>query len=65
MKLNLEKDVKAAVEINNVKFIEADNSVLYQSIENNEIFLYIRSNNESKEIKIRITKFEENVDNKS
>lgn len=58
MKLTLEKDMKTAIEINGVKFIEAENSTLYQNIENNEIFLYIKSNNENKELKIRIIKSE-------
>ena len=60
MKLKLEKDVSVAVEVDKKIFIESENGVLYQSIDDNEILLYIKSEDETKEIKIRIFKGETN-----
>jgi len=56
MKLTLEKDIKVAVEVNGEKFIGSENGVLYQSINDTEILLYIKSEAEGKEIKIKIAK---------
>ncbi|NMC58559.1 MAG: hypothetical protein GYA51_04110 [Candidatus Methanofastidiosa archaeon] len=56
MKLTLEKDLKVAVEVNGAKFIGSEEGVLYQSITDTEILLYIKSEPEGKEIKIKIAK---------
>lgn len=56
MKLTLEKDLKVAVEVNGAKFIGSEEGVLYQSITDTEILLYIKSELEGKEIKIKIAK---------
>ena len=55
MKLTPENDVAVAVEINGELVINSANGKLYQNIEDNEIFLYITSDFDQKEIKIRIT----------
>ena len=63
MKLTLEKDVKIAVEVNGEIFVGEETGVLYQFIDKDVVFLYVKSSNdEKKEIKIKITKKEENVD---
>lgn len=64
MKLKLEKDISVAVEINGGSFISSSEGVLYQYISDNddEILLYIKSEKDPKELKIKITK---NVSNES
>jgi len=56
MKLTLEKDIKVAVEVNGEKFIGSETGSLYQSITDTEILLYIKSETDGKEIKIKIAK---------
>lgn len=58
MKLKLEKDIKVAVEINGVNYINMDNGQLFQNIddEDNQILFYIKSPTEQKEIKIKLVK---------
>jgi len=58
MKLKLEKDIKVAVEINGVNYINMDNGQLFQNIddEDNQILFYIKSSTEQKEIKIKLVK---------
>lgn len=56
MKLTLEKDLKVAVEVNGEKFIGSETGILYQSITDTDILLYIKSEPDSKEIKIKIAK---------
>ena len=65
MRLKQEKDITVAVEINGAIFIGSENGVLYQHLDDDkdEILLYIKSNNEPKEIKIKISK--ENVNSES
>jgi len=57
MNLNLEKNIKAAVEINGTSFITSENSYLYQHMDEKDIFLFIKSD-DGKEIKIKISKEE-------
>lgn len=54
MKLILEKDLKIAVEVDGKIFISTEEGVLYQSIDDNEILLYVK-NNKDKEIKVKIS----------
>jgi len=57
MKLIIEKDVKTAVEVNGQIMIDMQEGILYQSISDDEILLYIKSNkDDKKEIKLRILK---------
>lgn len=57
MKLKIEQEVKAFIEINGESFISSEESLVYQNTDNpNEILMYIKSKNDSKEIKIKITK---------
>jgi len=56
MKLALEKDIKVAAEVNGEKFIGSEEGILYQSITDTEILLYIKTDPEGKEIKIKIAK---------
>lgn len=57
MELKLADKVKAAVELNGELIINMDNSSVYESIEKEEMFLYIKST-DGKEIKIRFLKKE-------
>lgn len=57
MELKLAEKVKAAVELNGEVVINMDNSSVYESIEKEEMFLYIKST-DGKEIKIRFLKKE-------
>jgi hypothetical protein len=58
MELKLSDKVAAAIEINNEPFLNFENSVVYENIEKNEAFLYIKSADPSinKEAKIRFLK---------
>lgn len=56
MKLTFEKDLKVAVEVNGEPFINLEKGVLYQSIGDNEAYLYIKNTDKDKEIKIKIIK---------
>lgn len=62
MKLTLEKDIRVAADINGEKFVGLEDGVLYQHMTDDEIFLFIKSKNEEKELKIRIIKEPKNVD---
>lgn len=58
MKLTKEKNIKVAVELNGEKYITSEEGILFQNSESiNEILLYIKSEDNSKEIKIKIMKF--------
>lgn len=57
MELKLAEKVKAAVELDGQVVINMDNSSVYESIEKEEMFLYIKST-DGKEIKIRFLKKE-------
>ena len=57
MELKLSEKVKAAVELNGEVVINMENSAVYESIEKEEAFIYIKSKTEEgKEIKIRFLK---------
>jgi len=57
MELKLSEKVKAAVELNGEIVINMENSAVYESIEKEEAFIYIKSKTEEgKEIKIRFLK---------
>lgn len=56
MKLKLEKDINVAVEVDGKSFISSDKGLLYESITDKEIFLYIKNKDDNKEIKIIIKK---------
>ena len=57
MELKIAEKVKAAVEIDGMPIINMDNSLVYENINDKEMFLYIK-NMEGKEVKIRFTKVE-------
>jgi len=61
MKLKLEKDVKVAVEINGQKFVGLEDGILYQSIDDkeDEVFIFIKSSTDNKEMKIKMIKEKE------
>jgi S-adenosylmethionine hydrolase len=56
MELKHEKSVKAIAEVNKQLFIGPDNGVLYQYIDDKEIIIHITSTDETREVKIHITK---------
>ena len=61
MKLKLADNVKANVEIDDVLVINMENSLVYESIESEEAFIYIKSVSDKpdepiKEVKIRFLK---------
>ena len=56
MKLKAEKETNISVIIDNNKFISFDEGLLFQHINENEIYLYIRNEDKTKEVKIHITK---------
>lgn len=57
MKLTLEKEIKVAVEINGEKFVGVEDGIIYQQMDDKEIFLFIKSkDDENKELKLRIIK---------
>ena len=57
MELKLSDKVKAAVEVNGQAVINVDNSVVYESIGDEEAYIYIKSTTgDNKEIKIRFLK---------
>jgi len=58
MQLKLQKDVCASVEINNEIIINAEESLVYENINSDQAFLYIKDKNENKKIKIHIKKRE-------
>jgi hypothetical protein len=58
MELKLQDKIKAAVEVDGQVVINMENSLVYESIENEEAFIYIKSKEGSKEIKIRFLKSE-------
>jgi hypothetical protein len=58
MELKLSDKIKAAVEIDGQSIITIENSTVYENIGNEEAFLYIKTLDGSKEIKIRFLKKE-------
>ena len=56
MELKLEKDVNVGVQVNGESFILSADGKLWQKIDNDKMFLLIKSENGEKEIKIQITK---------
>lgn len=56
MELKLQPNIKAAVEIDGVLTIDFNNSVVYETIENEEAFFYIKTPDDSKQVKIRFVK---------
>jgi hypothetical protein len=57
MELKLVKNIMAAIEINSELLVNFENSVVYENIGEEEVFLYIRSNTpEGKEVKMRFIK---------
>ena len=60
MELKLNPDIRAAVQINNETIVNLDNSLVYESIDYNEAYIFIRSA-DGKEIKIRFVKKLEEV----
>ena len=56
MELKLQPDIKAAVEMDGALQIDFNNSLVYESIENEEAFLFVKSPDDSKQIKIRFVK---------
>jgi len=55
--MKLEKDIKAAVEIDGQVVISMENSQVFQNIGKEEAFLYIKST-DGKEVKVRFLKNE-------
>jgi len=59
MELKLADKINAAVQIGDETIINMENSVVYESIENDkEAFIYIKSADGTKEVKIRFLKKE-------
>lgn len=56
MELKLNEKVKAAVEVDGQVIVNIENSIVYESIENEEAFIYIKNIEGTKEIKIRFLK---------
>ena len=56
MELKINDNVKAVVEVDGQIIINMDNSVVYESIEDKEAFIYIKSKETGKNIKIRFLK---------
>lgn len=56
MELKLQPDIRAAVEIDGVVSIDFANSLVYEKIENEEAFFYIKNADDSKQIKIKFLK---------
>ena len=54
--LKKQDDLKVAVQVNGEAFISEDNGILYENITDDLVFLYIKSEDGTKEIKIKITK---------
>ena len=55
MQLKINENIKAAVEVNGALIINIENSTVYDNIENNEAYIYIRAY-DGTEIKIRFVK---------
>ena len=58
MELKLQDKIRAAVEVDGQIVINIENSVVYESIEDKEAYLYIKAVDGTKEIKIRFLKSE-------
>jgi len=58
MEVKLQEKIKAAVEVDGKPYLNFENSMVYENIEGEEMFLYLKSNIEGKEIKIRFIKTE-------
>jgi len=56
MKLKFEEDIKVAVEVDGKPFISMEEGILFEHVGDNEAFLYIKNEDESKQIKIKIEK---------
>lgn len=56
MELKLQPEIKAAVEIDGTLIIDFNNSVVYETIEGEEAFFYIKTPDDSKQIKVRFVK---------
>jgi hypothetical protein len=56
MNLNLAKNVKSAIEVNGEKFIELENSIVYECFEDNMFYLFIKEKDSEKQLKIRFVK---------
>ena len=56
MELKLEKDANVAVQVDGEPFILSEDGKIWQRIEEDKIFMLIKSGNGEKEIKIQITK---------
>jgi len=61
MKLKREKDVNIAVEVNGEKFISLEDGIVYQTSNDKEILICVKTKNEDKEIKMRIIKKQKNA----
>jgi len=56
MKLKFEEDLKVAVEVDGKPFITMEEGMLYEQVEKDSAYLYIKTEDEKKQIKIRIEK---------
>ena len=56
MKLKAEKKVNVSATVDGVQVVSPKEGVLYQHIDDKEIYLYIKNPDKTKEIKIHITK---------
>ena len=56
MELSREKDIKVAVQLNGETYINSLEGILFQRVEDDKVFLLIKSGNGEKEIKIQIVK---------
>jgi hypothetical protein len=58
MELKINDKIKAAVELDGEVIINMENSSVYESIGKEEAFIYIKSKETAKEIKVRFLKKE-------
>jgi hypothetical protein len=56
MELKLQPEIRAAVEIDGTLAIDFNNSMVYENIDKEEAFFYIKTPDDSKQIKIRFVK---------
>ena len=56
MELKLQPEIKAAIDVDGSLIIDFNNSMVYENIENEEAFLFVKSLDDSKQIKIRFIK---------
>ena len=54
--LKRQDNLKVAIQVDGSTFITSEEGVLYEYVTDNEVFIYVNSKENNKEIKIKITK---------